>query len=266
MINPLKLGDYILVSEYHSKDNTYILMSMNYKIIQDEDAVKDFIKWLPDLKDNEIYYLSLFARRKYCPDLIKSNNKEQLRRFTATKENMLDKIRQLEIPLGCWKSGQTQAPQEALALYIMPNPRCMKKANEMMGKKCWDLTKSNNFNLHKEAMSCIQQSESYSHVVDFDIDTKDIDLTKLHDIFRTIETLPPCFEILETKGGYHILVYPRLATSYAENYKTDTSEEKYPIKWYKAMQETFPIDRSTHQLLPFAGCCQGGFIPKFITV
>jgi hypothetical protein len=51
----------------------------------------------------------------------------------------------------------------------------MKKATKMVGKKCWELMESNNFNVHQEAMSCIQRAKSYSYVVDFDIDTKEVD-------------------------------------------------------------------------------------------
>ena len=67
-----------------------------YKIINDEEALINFINWLPDLRDNETFYLSLFARKKYAPEagFVKANDKTQLKRFTAIKLNMLDKIKQ----------------------------------------------------------------------------------------------------------------------------------------------------------------------------
>ena len=99
----------------------------NYKIIHNKEALLQFIDWLPELEDNEKFYLSLFARKKYCPDLIKSNDKTQLRRFTSNKARMYDKIKQLELQIGDWKLKDVSAPQESLVVYIMPNPRCMKK-------------------------------------------------------------------------------------------------------------------------------------------
>lgn len=234
-----------------------------YKIINDEEALVEFIQWLPDLQENEKFYLSLFARKKYCPDLIKSNDKTQLKRFTATKENMLDKIKQLEIPLGRWKLREIEAPQESLVLYIMPNPRCMKKATKMMGKHCWDLDRSNNFNLHAEATSCIQKSKSRACFVDFDIDTKEnIDLTTLSMI-----TKKRSYDVIETRGGFHILVKPDIATQIAKTQRTvipELNTNNYPENWHKAITDMFNVDQSGDMMIPVIGCCQSDFTPKFI--
>ena len=149
---------------------------MNYQIIADEEQVRAFIDWLPTLQENEKYYISLFARKKYTDDPRIKSDKAQLKRFTSSKEKLIEKIRQLEIPLGYWKLNGVEAPQNSLALYIFVNPRNMKQATEMLGKKCWDLMKGTNFNIHAEALSCIQKSKSRTCYVDFDID----DLSLIH--------------------------------------------------------------------------------------
>lgn len=232
-----------------------------YKIINDKDALIEFINWLPDLKDNEQYYLSLFARKKYCQDIIKSNDKTQLKRFTSTKERMFDKIKQLELQLGDWKLKDISVPQESLVVYIMPNPRCMHKATEMLGKKCWDLYRSKNYNLHAEAMSCIQKSKSRSIFLDFDIDTdkekllvSDISQT-LNEIFPDYKVLGQPYTIIETRGGYHLLINIKVADNIRHHFSLSKN-------WYQEVRSKFDIDQISDQMIPIPGTIQGNFIPK----
>lgn len=221
---------------------------MNYRIIEDEEALSKFINWLPNLTDNETFYLSLFARKKYFSQLIKSNDKTQLKRITSNKERMIEKIRQLEVKVGSYKLKETVAPQESLVLYIHPNPRNMQKATFRLMRKCTDLIESNaiGFNLQAESLSAIQKSKSKSHFVDFDIDDKDIDLSPMKNI------LPKnAYEILETRGGFHILVKAQIAPK---------------TKWHQQIMTTFNVDVSGDQMIPVPGCVQGGFVPRFIEI
>lgn len=222
-----------------------------YKIIHDEQALREFINWLPDLEINEIYYLSLFARKKYCPDIIRTNDKLQLKRFTATKENMFNKISQLEIPVGRYLTRKVVVPQESLVLYIHTNPRNMKKATEGMGKTCWDLMKNQNYNLHQEAMSCIQKSKSRTKYIVIDIDTKDVNFENLKTILPT-----GCYYTIETRGGYHLLIDPVMVNKY--NYGL------VPKNWYSVVTFMYKdvIDQKGDVMSPVPGTIQGGFIPN----
>lgn len=149
---------------------------MHYQIILDEQKFRNFIDWLPDLEDNEKYYCSLFARKKYCRELIKSNDKAQLRRFLSTKEQLFEKVKQLEVPLGAYRLGDRNAPQESLVLYINPNPRNLIRASYDGIIKLTELLKyqNQNFNPQAEIMSCIQRSQSRKLYLDFDIDRKSV--------------------------------------------------------------------------------------------
>ena len=226
---------------------------MNYQIIADENKLLEFIGWLPELQENEKYYVCLFARKKYCEELIKGSDKAQLKRFTTSKERLIDKIKQLELPLGTWKLKNGVAPQQALALYISLNPRCMRTATELMGRKCWDLIKAKNYNLHAEALSCIQKSKSRTCYVDFDIDDKTIDLDKP---WLNQEIGKDNYTIIETRGGYHLLIHPEPATNYRQLHYQDKN-------WYQMIQQKYPVDQAGDQLIPVVGTYQGGFVPKF---
>ena len=121
-------------------------MKYCYKIIHDRKLLEDFIAWLPDLKDNERYYGCLFARKKYAPEMVDSSDRTQLVRFVTDKERLLNRIARMECPLGTYTLKGRTVPQEALALYIHPNPRNMITATRELGKKCWDLMNNKNFN------------------------------------------------------------------------------------------------------------------------
>ena len=224
---------------------------MHYQVIADEEKLLDFISWLPDLQENEKYYVSLFARKKYSEESIQTNDKTQLKRFTSDKERLVNKIRQLELPLNAWRLKNGGAPQESLALYIAPNPRCMRKATEMMGKRCWELLGQNNYNLHSEALTCIQKSKSRTCYVDFDIDDKDVDLDEK---WLDNEIGVGNYAIIETRGGFHIMVKPDNATEFRRANYGDNS-------WYKKIQDKYPVDQSGDQLIPVVGAFQGGFVP-----
>ena len=233
---------------------------MKHKIITDESILKDFIDWLPDLESTEKFYVALFARKKYDETLQSTaSDKMQLKRLLCNKENIIHKLRQLEIEEGLYLLKDRVATQKSLAVYITPNPRCMVKANKDMLLRLAKAVCNQNFfhNIHAEAISCVQRAKSYAHVVDFDIDDKTIDLTPMQKILHK-----DCYKILETRGGYHIMVYPKLATEY--NRMLNFGTDEYPYNWHKAITSTFPCDITGDQLIPIPGCTQGEFTPKFM--
>jgi len=221
--------------------------NMNYKIILNEDKLRKFIEWLPDLEVNEKYYLCLFSRKKYSHE-IKSNDKTQIKRFVSNKDRIFDKIKQLECEVGSYKLRNSNVPQDSLVLYINPNPRNMLKATFQLAKKAITLIEgqSQNYNIHAEALSCIQRSKSKSRFCDFDVDDENAELNVLKKIFPK-----KCYDILKTRGGYHILVNTKLAPK---------------IKWHEEIRKKFNVDNIGDQLIPVVGCTQGGFEPKFIKI
>lgn len=244
---------------------------MNYKIITDEKVLRDFIdNVLPDLEAHEKYYFCLFARNKYCKDIAHiSSDKAQLKRGSSDKARLFEKIKQLEVELGCYTSKGKVVPQEALALYITPNPRNMFKATVNTMVKLAQSIRDENvmMNPHQEAMSEIQKAKSRTAYVDFDMDYKpdltiDSSLTEQMKFMHFVDNLrmhlygfmgaTADFKILETRGGFHILVKP------------DSVEPQFKNTWYKNIKSLPHIDQTGDQMIPVPGTYQGGFTPNFV--
>ena len=84
----------------------------------------------------------------------------------------------------------------------------------------------------------------------FDIDEKGPEvLDAIYDCFEG-EQPPEAVTILETRGGYHVLIRPSLIT--------DSSRGQ----WHRNLSKM--ADVKGDSLLPVPGTYQGGFTPKFI--
>jgi hypothetical protein len=233
---------------------------MNYQIIKDEKLLREFIDWLPELKETEKYYLCLFARNKYCKELthIKSD-KAQLKRFVSDKERMFQKIKQLEIEEGWYMQKETPVPQKALALYITVNPREMWKASVNSLVKLANCIRDQNIlvNPHQEVLSEIQRTRSRTCWIDFDIDLSQEDLEKKEEVESLLSILkgyvnPEAVQWLQTRGGYHMLINP------------SKIEEKFKNSFYNNISNY--TDQSGDNMSPVPGCTQGDYIPHFITL
>lgn len=230
---------------------------MNYQIITNPNELQRFIDWLPILESHEKFYVCLFARSKYTKHLqdplvhIKSD-KAQLKRFTAHNKDLWWKIMQLQCPIGSYRQKEVEVPQEALALYITPNPRdCYRAQFSSLTalSKCIQ-NQNRNANPHQEVMSEIQRNKSRSFVVGFDVD---VDKEQYHlDFIWQVAFKCVNLEavvIIETRGGYHILVRP------------DLVEESCRKTWYNDLKKATGVDQTGDIMIPVPGTYQGGFTP-----
>jgi len=236
----------------------------NYTVITDEELLSNFVNWLPELKDNECYYLCLFARSKYAKNEDGANkfphiktDKAQLKRFVATrKEYIIDKIRQLEVKLGAYKTKDgDDVPQEALALYINVSPRNQWQAMFILMKKLIDIQESQaiNFNIHSEALSAIQKSGRKKKYFDFDLDGDDME-EKVKTSLDYNKINKDCLSFLKTRGGMYILV------------ELEKISPEFKNTWYNYMTSNFEVDIKGDNMIPVPGTYQGGFTPHFINI
>lgn len=238
---------------------------MNYKIITDETILSQFIEDLPNTSDLDLrYYCCLFARSKYLTEEQKGtishikSDKSQLKMFVATKENIITKLKQLECPVGSYIQYKTNVPsnpvpQESLAVYMTINPRSLQKATKNSLKKFVEMVIDNpthSFNPSNFAMSEIQRSRGRTDYVVFDVDSKELSGSEIKERVREVIATDN-FKILETRGGYHILIPP----------KTQISKGNF----YNEIQKRIPdIDQAGDIMIPIPGTYQGGHTPKFI--
>ena len=228
---------------------------LNYEVISDYSELESFIQWLPELQPHEMYYIVLLARNKYCGELthIKSD-REQLKRLLVTKETLLDKLRQMECPLGSYKQKDTEIPQEALAVYINPNPRDLIKGAKETLKELVDKVVGPDqiYNAQSIAMTNIHRSKSRTMFGHFDYDHIELQkwMDDMIDKYINIEALT----IIKTRGGFHVLV---------DSTKVD---DKYASGWYSMMtvMDLGYIVPTGDMIMPIPGCIQGDFTPFFV--
>lgn len=229
-------------------------MTANYEIIKDEEKLREFIAWLPELLPNEVFYLACFARKKYCSDVkyIKSD-KWQIARKTSKKKDLFNKIKQLECPIGSYVIKDIEIPQEALSLYISVNPRDMLRATRQgLIKFAHLITQEyNGYNPHQEIMSEIHRACTRKVWYSFDFDGTNFNNT-MAEIDKIINL--SCIKVIKTHSGFHVLV------------KLKEIHKDFSKLWYQNFSKLPGIDVRGDILEPVVGCTQGNFVPYFMEI
>lgn len=234
-----------------------------YKIVIDQKELDRFIDFLPYLTPDEKFYVTLFARKKYTTDVRFKSDKNQLKRLVINRQDLSSELRKLEVADGLYKFNDIPIPQEMLAVYINPNPRSMYKSSlELLSRTAKNLRDGLPLgNPKAEAMNCLQSTPSRKLFFDIDIDIVPGEIFEHHELIRWIEDNDiinlNSLEIIQTRGGYHILITHELI------------DPKYSKKWYGGFNnlinpKKFSVMMNSDNLIPIPGCVQGNSVPRLL--
>lgn len=230
----------------------------NYRIIQDEHILNQFLATLPPLEKHEVWYLALMGRHKYDQAFPTTKDSGQLMRVTARNtEEIKEKLRRMETPYGSFIRDGSVASQQCLAVYLAMNPRSLIKANRMLLVDVATRISDSqlDFNPVSMATTCIHRAVDRKFVVDFDIDLAESTISEFHSQkIREILPDPAMYRVLKTRSGFHLLVNLDKIRVLKNN-------------WHQALSLLPGCDvRGSDTLTPIPGCTQGDFIPRFVTL
>lgn len=225
----------------------------NYKLIHNQEALDNFVDFLPELKSNEGYFIILVARLKWFPE---SNipSAVKLKRETLNKKSNISRtIKQWETEIGTYLTKDNIViPQNNLGVYIGYNPKDHHKAIFELMKECLNVIQHNRQNIHIKSMAndIIQTSNGSKNFLDIDVDIKENE--NYMDIVNFITNIidKQCLTFVKTSGGFHCLI--RL------------DDMKINNTWYQEIKRhpfKSTIDIFNNDLLPLIGCNQGQFVP-----
>ncbi len=227
---------------------------MNYKLIHDEEQLKRFIDFLPELNPNEGYFIILIARKKWYPESGIPSAHKLKRETVGNKERIIQTIRQWEVAEGTYQSNEVPINQMNLGVYIGYNPKNQYNACFELIEQCLANIRTNkqNINIKSMANDVIQGSNGSKNFIDIDVDIKDgEDYLEIEKFIRSV-VAKEHLTFIKTNGGFHCLVK-------LEGLKGN-------MTWYqqiKSHQFKSELNIMSNDLIPVVGCNQGKFIPHF---
>lgn len=233
---------------------------MNYKLIQDKIELEKFINFLPELKENEGYFLILVARSKWNKETGLPSATKLRRETVNTKTKIFQTIKHWEVEEGSYtvvRNGiTTQIPLSNIGIYAGYNPKNQYKAAINLAKACIDAitNKRTGINVKSMANDYCQTSFGTKHFVDIDCDRVGNDnIETIIDFVKNIIG-PDAGTFVKTRGGFHCLV--------------NLKNMKGNHTWYKQIQAhqfESQLELFSNDLIPIPGCNQGDFVPYMIS-
>jgi len=247
---------------------------MNYKLIHNIENLNKFIELLPELKENESYFLILIARKKWNP-ISEIPSAYKLKRETVTKNKIVRTIKQWETEIGTYITNEgVTIPNENLGVYIAYNPKDQYKATFDMVKQCLDAIeiKKKGINIKSMANDVIQSANGTKNFIDIDVDIKEgEDYLEVVKFIKSVIN-EKYLTFVKTNGGFHCLISMIKSRKnplgdFSDLIFETTKENDFSYhgkNWYQTLQKhpfKSELNIMSHDLMPLVGCNQGKFIP-----
>ena len=273
-------------------------MNKYVDLIADIDELKWFYdNILPDLKQTEIYFLSLSGRNKYLTDEEKEyyqlGRNEMFSKSIVRERDwnkFFRKIRKLE----CNEEGYTTKnnlpiPSKCMVCYININPsntlKALNEFNKVINEYMFELSNvavkkldsdniMNRLNkIDNNLMTCYQKATGTKHWIDFDLD---VDKNwKIYDEIVLKEWLTKkgivTYFWIDTKSGYHLLVYkedlkfnPQELIDFIRQGYGNWLFYEYNYEEAQEKLNSCEIIKNDNAMCPIPGCYQGGHIVRVL--
>jgi|GEM_PF-2215419 len=265
-------------------------------LIKDKKEFEKFVNLLPDLKNDEVYFVSLSARNKYLTD--KEREKYGLGRTEMFARTIVKRKEDWEFSMNklatnlLYKTTKTgmKIPEKALVVYANINPSSMIKAYSMfradMNRELEQVTQSaikgnkTNFDhfikAERKLLNCVQKSRSYKYFIDIDFDIKDPEILNMFlgtirdgvlNFFKDLVKFKEMINVIKTHGGFHLLIKRDLMDTinlvlkdlgYNFNDLVNGAHKK-------AKEENGEVVFNKNAMVPVCGTLQAGTLVKFMS-
>lgn len=241
-----------------------------HHIIHNEEDIRQFAKIFRIEANHQAMCLYLTMRRKYYPDL--SHGTTIINRLTVTggdnfEQKLYQNILRLETPIGSYMDKDKIVPNDALALYVLVEPKDTITAMSRILSKCVEAFSNNErlpnaYTLYRDEIPKVSASHLKYKQIDLD--------TKIPDQVRQVDYLLTQLQLnilicVETRGGFHI-VYNNNTSKETNRllyeFKQSTAFQKNDINGKQVTDHWFSITKEPNIIMP--GTYQGNF-PTSIT-
>lgn len=247
-------------------------------LLKDENEFGKFISILPEIKDDELFFISLSARNKYLKqeerEKLDLGKTEMFGRTTARdKEGLRYALKKLESVLSYRRTRNGSIiPEECLVVYININPSSTIRAFQNFKKEMENAfteaffaekqEKKPNYthfqNIEKNLLNNIQKSRSRKEFIDIDFDVENLRLVSSFENFLNKNRFPTeHWFIIQTQGGYHVL----LRKDYLEKLNIWNKVQELDKEAKKTNGE---VIINKNEMVPLPGTHQAGKLVKVL--